>query len=190
MGLIGNIINITALLLPPILVWLYFGRKKKQILNQPAETKIQIAHRNQDLKDWKAHYQETFAKFVFPAIIFSSLLSVGDSVMDKKDKHMSVLKSELDEIKQEHGERIKNIENYLFPPGGPGGPTIFQRMDSLEKSREDLEGLMLRVTDPDPELRKMVEELQQQITLLRQEIDELKIRLVPTKTQGFMEGGM
>ena len=190
MGLIGNIINLIVLLAPPILIWLYFGKKKKVILSQPAKTKIQQAHKNQDLKDWKAHYQETFAKFVFPAIIISSFLSIGDSVMNKKEENISALKTEVEGIKQSHGSRIKSIEDYLFPPGGPTGPTVFQRLDSLEKSSKEIEGLMLRVTDPNPELNRKVEELQHQITLLREELDGLKLRLVPKQNQGFMEGDM
>jgi DNA repair exonuclease SbcCD ATPase subunit len=190
MGFGGNLINFFVVLIPPVAIWLLFRKKKKVILSQSAETDIQKAHRNQDLKDWKTHYNETFTKFVFPALILSSLLTVGGSIMDTKSDKIVELHKNVQDLKENHGTRIKTIEEFLFPPTGPTSPTIFKRLDALEENRKEIEGLLLRVTDPNPELRRKVEELETQITLLRQELKELKQKISPKQSQKLVSGSM
>lgn len=190
MGLIINIINLLVLIIPPIGIWLYLKPKRERILARPISNNAEKIAQNLDLKDWNNHARQLFSNWLFPIIIITNLISIGTTMMDTKDQDIINLKSQISTLKEEHHERIKFIEDYLFPPGGPTGPTIFQRMDSMEKSRDDLEALMLRATDPSPELNRQMEKLKQEIILLRQEIDSLKLRIVPSQQSGYSSGTM
>ena len=172
-----SILNLIALIVPPIGIWWYFRKAKNRILSEPTDTPIEKANRNQDLKDWKNHYTQIFSLIVFPILIATNVLAVGDSMMSDNLKKMENLESSLNSLKTDYNERLTSIEDYLFPPGGPSGPTVFKRMDELEKARDDLQALMLRVTDPDPKLRKEIYDLSKKVQLMRKEIDSLKHQL-------------
>ena len=174
LDLTSKIMSLCILLIPPMGVWLYYRRAKQKILSSPASTKMEIANRNQNLKEWKFHYKENFAKYSIPALILATVLSIGGSMMDKKDEKLSNIEKKINELSESYDSRIKNIEVYLWPPTGPTSPTIFERLDEMEKSKDEIEALLLRVTDPYPELRMKVKELEQQIIMLRKELEAVK----------------
>lgn len=101
--------------------------------------------------------------------------------MDKKDEKLSQLETSVNSLQQDYGRRIKDIEDYLFPPDGPSRPAVFKRIDELEKSRDELEALMLRVTDPNPELERKVRELENQIQLLKAELEKIRHLVKPAQ---------
>lgn len=101
--------------------------------------------------------------------------------MDKKDEKLSQLETSVNSLQQDYGRRIKDIEDYLFPPDGPSSPAVFKRIDELEKSRDELEALMLRVTDPNPELERKVRELENQIQLLKAELEKIRHLVKPAQ---------
>ncbi|WP_394179797.1 hypothetical protein [Marinomonas posidonica] len=190
MGLTINIINFLVLIIPPIGIWLYLRPKRKKILARHVTTRTEKAHQNLDLRDWSNHSTQLFAKCLFPIIITTNLISIWTTMMDTKEQDIINLKSQISTLAENHHDRIKFIEEYLFPPEGPTGPTIFQRMDSMEKSRDDLETLMLRVTNPNPELNRQMENLKQEIISLREEMDSLKLRLGRSQQSGYSSSSM
>ncbi|OWY02306.1 hypothetical protein [Thioclava sp. IC9] len=65
--------------------------------------------------------------------------------------------------------RIKRIEDFLFPPGGPGNPTIFDDIKRVEKELIDLRGSIVT--------REEGDRIWEELNSLKIEIAAIKRRL-------------
>lgn len=81
--------------------------------------------------------------------------------------------------------RVKKIEDYLWPPSGPGGaspPSLSDQMNNLQDSISNLENLQKEIIDtvyeqvrsPSKELEAKVEQLTEEIKALKQQIEVMK----------------
>ncbi len=174
MGTSINILNLFCLVIPSLIFLVYSRHRAKKIRTKKVSSNIEKANQNQDIKDWNFYYQDKINNYIFPALILSNILSIGDSIMDQKDIKITDLQNNLNTITASHDGRLKRIEDYLFSPKGPTTPSILERVESLEKNKEEIEQLMLRVTDPNPRINQKLAQLQMDISALRKEIEKLK----------------
>ena len=114
--------------------------------------------------------------------------------MDTSNEVVKSLNLKVNNIETDHGKRIERLEDTVFPPGGPGTPTVWETMQKnisrIEDRQKEIEETLFQVSVPDSEVEAQVEKLRKEIECLKEEMEKLKSQLSSQSSVSYGQATM